>query len=155
MTYSIIKRYGDAFDVRLTYQSAEDRYFMRELYKKTRDLGNVTLIDELMTPDVALDLYTAQNMIISNRLHCVLFAYAVRSIGIALTDKSKHRKLIGSLRSYNMDKYVLDCQDSIMWQFPKLDEWLQNAVLGDDMYQIARQSKVKTSNRLVEIVRGN
>jgi polysaccharide pyruvyl transferase WcaK-like protein len=135
------------FDVTLSYQCGRDRAPMSAIAEQTRHLQGVTFHDELLDADCAYALYKQQDMIISNRLHCVLFAYIVGAAGIAMTDVARHDKLVGAMRTYEMEDYCLDVHDSDQALADKTRGWLQDSTARAAMSALAKRCQSVTSER--------
>lgn len=147
---SLLTELSQNHEITLCFQCVKDAAFMRTVHQHLQPLQNITLIDEYLTAEKAYTLYQSQDMIISNRLHCVLFAYLTGSRGIALTDSSAHTKLISSLKTYETNVYSLDIHQSPDVNKQKIDEWLTDDTLPETFNKIARTAQNRTYLILTE-----
>ncbi len=135
-------------DLTLSYQCIKDGKFMRSIYENFKPNKDIQFLDECLTVDRAYELYKMQDMIISNRLHCVLFAYITGSRGVAFTDKSIHTKLTSSLETYETNPYSIDINAHPENNKSEIIEWLNDVKLSNFFHSIAESSQNKTKEIL-------
>ena len=58
-----------------------------------------------------LDTYALSSVVLTNRLHTLLFALARGTLAVALTDTSSHNKLTGLLQDIGLGALVIDLHD--------------------------------------------
>jgi len=89
-----------------------DSSFSRELGGVLSEYGDVRVYGEVLTVESAFDLYSGSDLILSNRLHAVLFAFSVGSCGVFVTDADRHDKVAGAVYTYGCVEYLVDIWSS-------------------------------------------
>ncbi len=148
---TLVSGLSKKYDITLSYQCIKDSDFMKQLHQKCAGLANVQFIDECLSVRKAYEIYKDHDMIISNRLHCVLFAYICGTRGIALTDNVVHTKLVSSLQTYHTDMYSLDIHGDTELNLSKIGDWIQDPAITNTFSSIATTAKIQTQMILSDI----
>jgi hypothetical protein len=118
-----LKDEGRDFVIRFIAQVDGDRAFMKELCERFGDRYDCTFAAEQKLPHLA-DIYRSVDVIISNRLHGLLFAGAQGAVPLGLLIPECNQKIIAILEDIGLDQYWIDVEapDSVLLDVSRLQE---------------------------------
>jgi len=106
---SLLKDKGCNFTVMFIAQVNEDRAFMEELCLRFGERYDCTFVSEQKLPPLA-DIYRSIDVILSNRLHGLLFASANGAVPLGLLIPECNQKIIGILEDLGLEEHWIDVE---------------------------------------------
>ena len=100
---------GRNFKIQFVAQVEDDRAFMKDLCERFGERYVCTFVAEQTLPHLA-DMYSSVDVIISNRLHGLLFASAQGAVPLGLLIPECNQKIIGILEDLGLDDHWIDVE---------------------------------------------
>ncbi len=147
----LVKKLPPQAEIVLAYQVDRDKHFMGEIYKAIAEDPRVSLRSECETVDSARELYADATAVLSNRLHCLLYAVTLGTPAIPFSDFAIHQKVRGAFKDFELAHWFYDINTDISDALEKLrqiesDEWLKRT----EVFEVARGLKHKVSAAIEE-----
>jgi hypothetical protein len=123
----ILDRLDPKVEVVFSFQVDRDGDYVKSLYEVHKDRPNTRFEPECQTAESAFELYRETSVILSNRLHCLLYGLTVGAAPVALTDWEQHTKIRYAWKDFEISDYCFDLNGSV-------DEGMKtlNSILSDE-----------------------
>jgi len=143
------------YEIIFAYQVKRDKDFAKELSQSTNDIRTVNVRPQQESVESAGELYRTASLVVTNRLHCFLYAFIQGSPAIALSNWQEHNKLRSTILDFGLGKQFLDIEadsDSIskLLQAMLANEWDTRK----QSYSKARGIKFQVENSLRQALEG-
>lgn len=92
------------------FQVIDDRQSVQELYQLFAATHTCELIDEMLTLDEAINLYSTAEWVLTNRLHVALLAMVNNTPAMVVTDTEQHTKASNVYTTLGLQDLIFDIQ---------------------------------------------
>lgn len=132
----ILDRLDPEVEVVFSFQVDRDGEYVKSLYEAHKERPNTRFEPECQTVESAFELYRETSVILSNRLHCLLYGLTVGAAPVALTDWEQHTKIRYAWKDFEISDYCFDLNGSV-------DEGMKtvNSILSDEWVHRQRLRK--------------
>lgn len=117
---------SEEYEVVFSFQVARDHDYNAELYESCKDRPNTRFLPECQTVESARDLYVNATLVLSNRLHCLLYGVSHGVPVLAFTDWTGHKKIIGAWKDFELDDYHYDIFTPVQQGVKKIQDIAEN-----------------------------
>ena len=123
-------------EVVFSFQVDRDGEYVKSLYEAHKDRPNTRFEPVCQTVESAFKLYRETSVILSNRLHCLLYGLTVGAAPVALTDWEQHTKIRYAWKDFEISDYCFDLKGSV-------DDGMKtvNSILSDELHHRQRLRK--------------
>jgi len=141
-------------EVILSFQVEVDEGFMAEIFKELSGDSRVSLREACETVESARELYSSATAVISNRLHCLLYAVTLGTPAIPFSDQKDHQKLRGAFEDFGLIDWFYDIHQEPGLVVARLheivnDEWATRS----EIFEVASELKRKVELAIEEAMR--
>lgn len=109
----ILERLDPEIEVVFSFQVDRDGEYVKSLYEAHKNRPNTRFESECQTVESAFELYRESSVILSNRLHCLLYGLTVGAAPVALTDWEQHTKIRYAWKDFEISDYRFDLNGSV------------------------------------------
>ena len=100
----------------ITSQVDQDLAFGKRISEKLSENYKVKYIDKLIEEKDLPEIYGKADLVLSNRLHVLLFAMRCLTLPVAVTFKKHHSKLTGMFTDMGIEPLILDAEEEISYE---------------------------------------
>ncbi|MEM5861152.1 MAG: polysaccharide pyruvyl transferase family protein [Candidatus Aenigmatarchaeota archaeon] len=146
---AIIDSLSEDIRIVFSYQVPEDYEWNRFLFENYKGRYNCEFVNYCLTKEMADDLYSNCDLIISNRQHCLLYGAKLGTPIMALTDPKVHWKLRGALEDLNVIEFLADINDDNASVIKKCHILLQRKIAISEKLLTAVEKKKEEAARFL------
>jgi len=136
----------DSYKIVVSYQVQSDREACLELVDLFSNGFEVEFIDKSLSLDEAVHLYTGADLIISNRLHVLLFGTICKTLSIPFINPLDNKKIAGIYEDNQIYDMVLDYRNNVA----ELKYKLVDLVERRDVLLSSLDEIYKSNGRIIE-----